>query len=496
MFTLTRRLRATAASAAATALVATGLLATAPAAHAVTGHPAGVVGNQLTLATVQSFAGYDVAANAAGTAYIGWISTTASDTTRKVHLCKLPLGASSCSGGVQTIASLGDSSAAGLQVLLTADGVVHLIWFHDTPNSISGPQGSAIAEATAPNGTNLSAAHDVVTDAPSFGQLLTAVRGPHGSIWTVTYVGVPTQQVQVRAGLTAPATAVHTPYAVGYAQLAFASGKPILAVEKYGAITTGPSYATRSSGGSWSSFHAVAHTWAVGTNVALAATRHGVRLVTAINDASYHPVISKWTGTGFTARTRTADGSPCTPVGHDGWADASGRLLDVSWECGKVTIANYADAFHAAIVRFGVSNTSTFTPQIASGTHGIATVAYSNEQPPGTNQVLRVARVRLPDSTYTVAHSGTGGRVTVTGPRSCLPPVNVHIAWTHRPARGWSVKSGALRLNGNVVSRTTLDGAKLTAGKRYTLAGTAVFRRNGTNRTVKASLTFTSCAAG
>jgi hypothetical protein len=496
MFTLTRRLRATAASAAATALVATGLLATAPAAHAVAGHPAGIVGNQITIATVQSFAGYDVAANAAGTAYIGWISTTASDTARKVHLCKLPLGASSCSGGVQTIDSLGISSAAGLQVLLTADGVVHLIWFHDTANSINGPQGSAIAEATAPNGANLSAAHDVVTDAPSFGQLLTAVRGPNGSIWTVTYAGVPTQQVQVRAGLTSPATAVHTPYGVSYAQLAFASGKPVLAVEKYGAISTGPSYATRSSGGSWSSFHAVANTWAVGTNVALAATRHGVRLVTAINNASYHPVISKWTGTGFTARARTADGSPCTPVGHDGWADASGRLLDVSWECGKVTIANYADAFHAAIVRFSVSNTATFTPQIASGTRGIATVAYSNQQPTGTNQVLRVARVRLPDSTYTVAKSGTGGRVTVTGPRSCLPPVNVHIGWTHKPASGWSFKSGSFRLGTKTISSSTLDGATLTAGKQYTLHAAAVFGRNGTRDAVRASLSFTTCATG
>src|SRR5204862_6500681 len=131
------------------------------------------------------------------------------------------------------------------------------------------------------------------------------------------------------------------------------------------------------------------------------------------------------------------------------------------------------DAFHAAITRFRVSNTPTDAPQIASGTRGIATVAYTAQGT--TDNVLRVAHVRLPDSTRTVATSRVAGRVTVTGPRSCLPPVNVHVGWTHRAANGWTFKSGALRLNGNIISRPTLDGAKLTPGKLYTLTGKAVF---------------------
>jgi hypothetical protein len=471
-----------------------GLLATAPPVAAATGHPAGVVGSPFTLANVVSFAGYDVAANSAGTAYIGWISTTANNTARTVHLCRLPVGATACSGGIQTIDSLGSSSASGLRVLVTGNDLVHLIWFHDTPNSINGPQNSAIAEATAQDGKNLSAAHDVVTDAPSFGELLTAVRGPSGAIWTVTYSGLPAQSVQVRDGLSAAAVSVHTPYVVGFAQLAFAGSKPLLVVERYASIGAAPHYATRSSGGSWSAFHAVAHTWTLGTNAALASSGHGVRLVTTVDNASYRPVISKWTGSGFSPRQLTKDDNACEPTTHDGTTDPSGRFLDVSWECHDVTVTNYADSLHAGIYRLRVHSTPTAVPQIASGTRGIATVVYSTQVTNG--QVLRVAHVRLPASTHTVAHSGIGGRVTVTGPRSCLPPVNVHVAWTHHPAHGWTFRSGALRLNGNVVSGTTLDGARLTAGKAYTLVGKAVFGKGGSRRTVQASLAFRTCANG
>jgi hypothetical protein len=494
MFHLIRHTRSAATLITVTGAAVAALVATAPAADAVTGHPAGVIGNPFTIANVTSFAGYDVATNAAGTAYIGWISTTVSDSTRTVHLCRLAVGASSCTGGVQTIDSLGASSASGLQVVVTGTDSVHLIWFHDTPNSINGPNEAAIAEATAQDGMNLTAAHDVVTDAPSFGALLGAVRGPNGTIWTVTYAGLPTQSVQVRDGLSAAAVSVHTPYGVGYAQLAFGGGKPVLVVERYGTIGASPHYASRSGGGSWSSFHAVAHTWALATNAAVATSRHGLRLVTGVDNASYRPVIAKWTGSGFTPRQLTADDNPCAPSSHDGTADASGRFLDVSWECHDVTVTNYADAFHAAIVRFAVSNTPTATPQIASGTRGIATVVYSTEN--GTGQVLRAAHVRLPGSTYTVRHSGVGGRVSVTGPRSCLPPVNVHIGWTHRPASGWTFKSGTLRLNGNIITKTTLDGSGLTAGKTYTLTGTAVFGKNSNRNTVAAKLRFTTCANG
>jgi hypothetical protein len=470
------------------------LVVAAAPAGARAGHPAGLVGRPFTLAAVDALNAYDVGARANGTAYIGWISSR-SGGPRRVHFCRLPVGATSCTGGIKTIDALDGSSAAGLRVVVTSDNVVHLLWFHDTPDSINGPNHGAIAEATAPDGRNLTAGHDVVTNAPSFGQLLDAERGPSGTIWTVAYRGVPTKSVQVRPGLSAGALTVATPFFVGYAQLAFSGGTAVMTIEKYGSISTPVYWARRPAGGVFGGFHAVARTWAVGTNAALATTRHGLRLVTEINNASYRPVISKWTGSGFTRRALTADHNSCAPNTHDGRADGSGRLLDVSWECNAVTVTNYADAYHAAITRFTVSNTPILAPQIASGTRGIATVAYSTQK--SSNPItLRIARVRLPDSTRRVSKVATAGRVTVTGPRSCLPPVNVRIGWTHRGRNGWAFTSGALRLAGKVVSSTTLDGARLTAGQTYSLVGTAHFAKSGHHRTVQATLRFTTCANG
>ena len=283
----------------------------------------------------------------------------------------------------------------------------------------------------------------------------------------------------------------HDPFDVDYAQLAFTGGTPVLAIEKYGAISTPPNYATRSSAGTWSTFHAVAHTWAGGGNAALATTRHGLRIVTGTNDASYRPVVAAWTGSGFGTPRMTPDTNGCGAKTHDGWSDPSGRLLDASFECSKVTITNYPDARHAAIVRFKAGGTPGYAPEIASGTRGIATVVWSVSQTGG--EKLRVAHVRLPDSNVTVAHKGTGGRVTITGPRTCLPPVNVPIGWTHHPAKGWTFKTGTLRLDGNRV-RSPLDGAKLKPGHSYTLVGKATFAKNGAHHTVKASLTFKTCA--
>ncbi len=489
MLTTTRRTLAIVASCAA--VVAAAPIEAAPAARSA-GHPAGFVGSAITLATGQNFPAhpYDVAANPAGTAYIGWISSTASVTDRKVHLCKLPTAATSCVGGVQTIDSLGISSAAGLRVLVDGADTVHLVWFHDTAQSINGPNGAAIAEATAPHGQNLTAAHDIITDAPSFGSLIDAGLGP-GGIWTVAYAGVPDQQVQVWHGNVGPEP-VATPFGVGYAQLAFSGSTPVLAIEKYGAITTPPYYATRSSSGTWSGFRAVASTWAAGSNAALASTRHGLRIVTGVNSASYRPAIAAWTGTGFGARTLTPDTNGCGVKTHDGWADPSGRLLDVSWECSQVTVTNYPDALHAAILRFNGGGTPGHAPEIASGTRGIATVAWSLSGTGG--QALRAARVRLPDSTLTVAHATRAGRVTVTGPRTCLPPANVTIGWTHKRRHHWKFKSGSLRLNGNRVS-SPLDGAALAAGQTYALVGKAKFLKGGRHKVVKATLTFTTCAA-
>jgi hypothetical protein len=150
--------------------------AAAPAAGA------GLAGKPIVLANNEEFSGYDAASSESGTAYIGWIGDVGGG--RKVFLCALPRGSSRCAGGVQSVDSLGDSSAQGLRVLLSPGGQVTLVWFHDTVASENGPQGSEIAVATAAPSGHLSAGHDVAT-APSFGLMQDAVSGPGGTIWVV-----------------------------------------------------------------------------------------------------------------------------------------------------------------------------------------------------------------------------------------------------------------------------------------------------------------------
>lgn len=472
-----------------------GLVLTAPIAGGVTGHPPGIVGSRIVLANEKQLISYDVAANSAGRAYVGWIATEA-DTHRYVHLCTLAVTGTSCAGGVQMINALGDTSASGLRVLVTGNDTVKLVWFHDTDQSINGPENALISVASAAHGQGLALTSDT-TPAPSFGSLLTAEIAPSGEIWTVAYEALDLRQrVQVTAGLTANFVNVSTPFPVGHAQLAFAGGKAVLAFERYGFQTIPTRYRVRSSGGTWSPVQSVAHTWSLDSGAALETTGHGLRIVSNVDNASYRPVIARWTGSGFAPRKLTADHDSCGAGSHDGYADPSGRLLDVSAECDRVAIANYPDAAHAAVVRFDGNGTPTFTPQIASGTRGIATVVWSVQGSTSNLYKLRVAHVRLPDPTVTVSHHATGGRVTVTGPRSCLPPVNVHVGWTHHPDANWSFLSGSLRLGTHAVVGSTLDGATLTPGKSYTLVATATFGRDGNRNQVRASLSFRTCGTG
>jgi hypothetical protein len=471
------------------------LLASTTGVSAKGHHPPGRIGTSFKLATGAAFHGLDVATSPNGTAYIGWISSTEAVPARVVHLCTLPVGARTCKGGIQSTSAVDGSSASGLQVLVTSDNVVHLVWLHNTAASISGLHGDAIAEATAPDGQNLSAPTDVVTNAPSFGELLTAKVGPDNNIWTVATAGSGVTTIEVRTALANPSISVNVPWGVGNAQLGFTNGPTVLSVQKYGTISTPIQYAKLPSGGAaFGSFKPLAKTWDT-ANATLTTTRHGLRAISTVDNASYRPVIAKWTGSAFAKRHLTPDHNSCGANTHDSSTDPSGRLLDVSWECHLVAVANYPDAFHAAITRFATPGTTLEAPQISSGTRGIATVAYLIQPNSGDN-VLWVAHVRLPDSTHRAGKSSKAGRVTVTGPRTCLPPSDVHIGWSHHAAKHWSFSSGSLRLNGKQVSAGTLDGANLTAGKAFTLVGKATFAKGGTHRSVTAKLPFRTCAAG
>lgn len=472
------------------ALVTTGL---PTAAHAATGPRPGLVGAPLLLQDNTQLHGYDVAVDGAGTAYVGWIADDSSTTsaTRKVRFCTLPPGSASCAGGVQVIDALGASSAAGLRVLATAGGTVTLVWFHDTdPGSVTGPRGGRIAVATSQGGGPLSAATDVA-DAPSFGQLLDAQLGPGGALWTVAYKGVGTTEIEVRPGVTSAPQAVPVPYSVATTRLAFAGSTPVIAAQQYGGVSA-PIHAASGTGGGWSGFAPVANTWSVGS-VGLAAATSGVRLVAAIANASYYPVVSRFTGSGFTRPTLTGDRNSCAPYSHDLVADASGRLADVSNECGQITVANMAAAGRAGLVRFAAGGTvAGGDPQIATTPRGHARVAWSIQSTTGNK--LLVGRVLLPALAKAVTKKSRQGKVTVKGPASCLPASSIAVGVKARPAKGWKAGAKSLRLDGKRVT-SPLSGAKLAAASTHTLTGRVVFSRAGQSvaRTVK--LTFRSCAS-
>src|SRR5476651_1891823 len=93
--------------------------------------------------------GWDVAMDAAGNAYIGWIGGSATDSsTNEVQLCTVHPGTSSCAGGIQSVSPIAPSTSDGLHVLVTPGGAVTLIWSHNAVVPTYGGRDSHIAEAT------------------------------------------------------------------------------------------------------------------------------------------------------------------------------------------------------------------------------------------------------------------------------------------------------------------------------------------------------------
>jgi hypothetical protein len=484
-----RMLAATAVAAAAMTVPFSGAVATA-AAHAGAAPRPGLTAAPITLASgVDLTGGYDAATTAAGTTYVAWIGASGG-ANRTVYLCVLPPGKTACAGGVQSTSSLSGSSAAGMHVIV-AGSAVTLVWFHDTIHSVDGPENAKIATATVQNGV-LGAAHDQAP-APSFGTLEDVAAGPGGTIWTVT-VRSGTQSVQVIPGLGSKPVTVATPYLVSTdqgVQLAFAGSTPLLAIQMGGAISQPISYASERNG-KWTAFTELAHTWTADANLGLAQTTSGIRALASVDNPSYQPVVSRWTGNSFSPPQLTGDKNPCAPSSHDPVADASGRMADISMECGDVAIANLTDTLHAAVVRF--PNGGTFgggPPQLATTPRGRGWAVWSIEG--STNSNLLAGPVLLPGRDVPAQATGQGNQVKLTGPASCLPPVGITAKVTGTPAANWQVSSSKLALDGTALSGTTLDGSALAPGSSHTLTGTVTFSHGGTHLPVTATRKFTSC---
>ena len=475
-----RRLAATLGVLMAAAYVASG----ATTADASPTTSPGPTTSPVTLTTGYTLSGYDVATSSSGMAYIGWIANTSKSlATRAVHLCEVKPGTTACSGGVQVVDALGDSSAEGLRVLVHSSGRVALVWFYE--DGSGGHIGSASTTSTG----KLQPAIDVGS-APKDGQLLDAEIAPDGSVWTVAGPsdgnGI---QVSIGGGT---AMNVSTSYPVGFAELAFNGTMPVIATQDAGYITKPAGY-TYESHGSWSAVHNVAHTWTGGARVGLAETRSGLRLIASVDNASYQPVVAAWTGAGFSKPTETGDHNPCSPRSHDTIADASGRLTDISYECNDIAVTNLPDTRQAAIVRFSAGGVINATdPRLATTPRGHAFAVWSVAA--GNSDRLLWVPVLLADLSTTRTKDSSAGSVSVTGPVSCLPADDIGVGVNGRAAANWHVLRESLTLNGKTV-RSVVNGASLSAGKTYPLSGHVTFTKGNARQSVTATLTFRACPA-
>lgn len=466
------------------------------ATAARSGSGPGKAGPVLTLQSGVQVQGYDVGVTSDGTTYIGWISSAGSAADRTVHLCVIEPGTSACAGGVRSAASLGGSSAADLHVLTTPEDAVELVWFHDTDQSINGPYEAKLAMATVQPDHSIGPVTDVAS-APSFGQLFDADLAPGGDLYAVTGRTVVTSddthtELRIQPGIGASPVTLQAPVMISKARLGLGPSGGLLVIDQYGAVAKPLRVSYQLSDGSSAAFTAVHGTWSVGGAFDVAPARGAVRLVAAIDDASYYPRIAAWKGADFGPFALTGDKSSCAATSHDLFPDMSGRLADTSAECGKVRVANQPQAGRAATVRFSTGNTpSGPDPQIGTTPRGTGWVVWGQED--STANALLAAPVRLPALATSRRESNPSGRVTVRGPVSCMPASDLKVGVGAKPARGWSLVSRQLLLDGSSQG-AVLGGADLAPGSSHALTGKATFKRGAERRTVTATLTFAACS--
>jgi hypothetical protein len=479
-----RRSRITAAAAAgalAVSLTATAYVETSAAVPAGPSGPAIVLEDQVSLS-----GGVDAATDpSTDISYVGWISDNATNPQlREVHLCVLPIEAKGCAGGVLTASAIDGASAAGLQVEVTAPGVVTLVWFHQ-----SGLTTGMLATATYANGV-LAPSVDVAA-APSNGVLFDVVPGPDGQLWALTGNDSGTgQNLQVRAGLAGAPQPLTAPWLVGQASLAFAGSKPIVIASQAGSISGAVHY---SSGLPFTAFQPIGKTWSLGVFSDVVGTKKGVRMIGSEDNANYRPVVARWTSSGFSQPRLIGENQACPALTFDLVTDGSGRLANVSERCGKLGVYNLPDTKNAAIVRFGSGGTIAGAPQITTTTRGYGWVAWAILGPI-QGEKLFVRPVRLPALMKQKSAQEKGNKVTVSGPASCLPVVTVKGKLKTNPAKGWDLVSRQLKLDGdNVDSPVKIDGEKLAAGSKHVLLGKGVFKKGNQTVTVTKKFRFKAC---
>ena len=158
----------------------------------------------------------------------------------------------------------------------------------------------------------------------------------------------------------------------------------------------------------------------------------------------------------------------------------------------KLSIYNLADTKRAGIVRMPTGGVSAGGPQqITTTTRGTGWVAWGILSSRRLRQHAARAGDPAPGADDRQVRPGPGGKVTLVAPVSCLPVSSAKAKVKAKAAKGWSVASRSLKLDGkNKGTSVSIDGSKLAAGSKHKLVGTAVFKKGGQRSTATKRYSF------
>jgi hypothetical protein len=479
-----------------------GALPLASPAHAAGPKP-GLSGAVLTLDSVEDFKGYDVAVDpGSGISYVGWIAqnTVAGVVSRTVKLCVLPLGAVQCAGGVMSTDGLGSSSANGLHVVLEGTDQPVLVWFHDTtPGSVNGPRGGRVAISRPANGA-LTAGVDI-HDAASFGQLFDAEVVPQGgsgkAIWTVTAKGaVPTE---IEVGTATARQTVTSPVGLDAVRLSFDYNRtqqwtPVMAAVKYGSVSD-PVLVTYQPalGAPWPAFAGLAGTSAPSAGLTWASTT--TRLITSAPGATGQIVSVNYDGSSWKKPVANGYRYRCPDLGMD-VEGQNARVAYVAYHCSDLVVGNFEQGgTRSAVVTFPSGGTVTYHPAISGTWGGQERVVWSIQREGGNpGHLLKVAAVLLPTVPNSTTAKGKAGKVTLTLPLTCWPPVAGQVKASAKAAKGWKLTKLTVKRDGKKIANpSSIDGSAFGNKGGLQATATGTFTRAGVTKRVTAKATVLRC---
>ncbi|MFB9315338.1 hypothetical protein [Nocardioides plantarum] len=467
--------------------------------RAAAGSP-GSAGASVVLDRDANYSRFDVATDRAGTSYVGWISShPGDDLFSQVHVCVLPVGATACAGGIQTIDALEKVTAEQLFVVASDDQAT-LVWHHLSGDaSTDDPMQDRIAAAQVVDG-HLMPGTDVAS-APSESTLMAVNAGPRGI--SAALVSGPDDDARtvyyydaLSTSTPASPTTLRAPYAVGNVQLADDGTSSVMLIDQYAAVTAPVRVAWKPSGsGAWSSFASVAGTTTDHNTARMTTTSRGIRLLATARDTKKggeQSVVASWRSTAhaFSKPVPALVGQSCATGGRDVATDASGRMSSVAIGCDTLAIGNHQTGAAGALTQFrtGLSVTGV-DAQIATNPSGRGWVVWI-----ATGHSALVARpILLPALTSPVTTSSRAGRLTLTAPVSCLPLVNTTLEVTAKAAKGWRLQSTSVTLGNQKIYRT-IPARALKPGRSYLLTAKATYLKHGVHQTMSKSARFTTCS--